>query len=57
MPFSPESFRSKHNKKLTMKQAKKAAEIANALLADGHDEASAIRIANAKANPKHKRAF
>ena len=40
-----------------MKQAKKAAEIANALLADGHDEASAIRIANAKANPKHKRAF
>jgi len=46
MPWTGESFRSKHNKKLTMEQARKAAEIANAILRDTGDEAKANRIAN-----------
>ena len=46
MPWTGESFRSKHNKKLTIEQASKAAKIANAILRDTGDETKAIRIAN-----------
>lgn len=48
MPWSPESFRRKHNKKLSSAQAAKAASIANAILKETGDEAKAIRIANSK---------
>lgn len=46
MPWSPESFRSKHNKKLSGAAAKKAAGQANALLKAGVPEGEAIAIAN-----------
>jgi uncharacterized protein YdaT len=48
MPWTGESFRSKHNKKLSAEQAREAAKIANAILRDTGDEAKAIRIANTK---------
>lgn len=47
MPWTGENFKSRHNKKLSASQAKKAAKIANGVLADGGTDASAIRIANA----------
>jgi uncharacterized protein YdaT len=43
-----EEFRKKHNKDLTDKQAKKAAQIANAILEKTSDEAKAIRVATAR---------
>jgi uncharacterized protein YdaT len=54
MPWTGESFRSKHNKKLTPEQAQEAAKIANAILRDTGDEAKAIRIANYEVNKKKK---
>ncbi len=45
MPWDAKSFR-KHNKKLSLEQAKVAAEIANGVLARTGDEGKAIRIAN-----------
>jgi uncharacterized protein YdaT len=48
MPWTAEEFRKKHNKDLTDKQAKKAAQIANSILADSGDEALAIKTANAR---------
>lgn len=47
MPFTPDEFREKHNKKLTDKEAKIAADIANKLIASGRPEGEAIRTANA----------
>jgi len=47
MPWTGKSFAQKHNKSLSGAQADKAAQIANAVLKSGKDEASAIRIANA----------
>lgn len=41
-------FRKKHNKDLTDKQAKKAAQIANGILKSSGNEALAIRTANAR---------
>jgi uncharacterized protein YdaT len=52
MPWTGSSFKKKHNKKLSSKQASKAAEIANAILRETGDEAKAIRIANSKVHAK-----
>ena len=46
-PWTPTSFRSKHNKSLTPAQSKVAAEVANKVLARTGDEGRAIREANA----------
>lgn len=49
MPWTAESFKSKHNHKLSKSQAAKAAKIANAMLARGVPEGEAIATANKKA--------
>ena len=49
MPWTPESFKSKHNHSLSSGQAKKAASIANAMLKRGVPEGEAIATANARA--------
>jgi uncharacterized protein YdaT len=54
MPWTGESFRSKHNKKLSPAQAREAARIANEILRDTGDEAKAIRIANYEVGKKKK---
>ena len=46
MPWTPKSFRSKHNKKLSAPQSKKAAAQANAMLRAGVPEGEAIATAN-----------
>ena len=48
MPWTPQSFASKHNKKLSPAQSVKAANVANAILKKTGNEASAIRIANSR---------
>lgn len=53
MPWTGKSF-SKHNKKLTPKQATQAAKVANAVLKETGDEGKAIAIANAQANKQGK---
>lgn len=52
MPWDAKTYRARHNKKLTDTQAKKASSIANALLGEGKDDATAIRIANAAVKRK-----
>lgn len=52
MPWTPESFRQKHNQDLSDSQADKAARVANAILKDTGDEGKAIRVANSIAK-KH----
>ena len=47
MPWTPKTFR-RHNKSLTDKEAKKASEIANAVLKDTGNEGLAVRTANSK---------
>ena len=54
MPWTGESFRSKHNKKLNPVQAREAAKIANAILRDTGDEAKANKIANYEVGKKKK---
>lgn len=54
MPWTPQSFKEKHNKDLTDKQAKKASEQANALLKSGVPEGESIAIANKHAHKKSK---
>lgn len=57
MPWTAASFRKKHNKRLTLAQARKAARIANAILEETGNEALAIRTANARVKAqkaKHK---
>lgn len=46
MPWTPESFRSKHNKGLSSDKSGEAAKIANGVLRKTGDEGKAIRIAN-----------
>lgn len=46
MPWTADSFRSRHNKGLSDAKASKAASIANAILRDGGDEGIAIATAN-----------
>ena len=50
MPWSPQSFKTRHNKKLTYAQAIKASRQANAMLAAGADEGTAIATANKHAH-------
>ena len=49
MPWTAESFKNKHNKKLTGAQAKKASKQANAILNKTGDEGMAIAVANKNA--------
>ena len=51
MPWTPLSFRARHNRALSPAQAKQAAAIANAVLKRTGDEALAIRAANARVKP------
>ncbi len=56
MPWTPQSFAAKHNKKLKGARATKAARMANAMLRAGVPEGEAIATANARAKgqkPKH----
>ena len=53
MPWDASSFRSKHNRGLSDAQARRAAEIANKVLAETGDEARAIRTANATVSRGH----
>ena len=54
MPWDAKSFKSKHNHKLTGKQAGKAAKMANAILERTGDEGLAIATANKRAaSPKY----
>lgn len=55
MPWTPQSFRSKHNKSLSPAKAKKAASIANAMLRSGASEGVAIATANKFARKKRKK--
>lgn len=52
MPWTGKSFKSRHNKGLTDKQATEAAKIANAILRETGDEGKAIRVANSKVRRK-----
>ena len=52
MPWDAKSFRSKHNKSLTMLQAREASRQANAILKRTGDDALAIRTANANIKRK-----
>ncbi len=49
MPWSAETFKSRHNHGLNKKQAGKAASIANAMLRRGVPEGEAIATANKRA--------
>jgi len=46
MPWTPEQFRKKHNKKLSLSQAGKAARQAEAMMRNGVSEGIAIATAN-----------
>jgi uncharacterized protein YdaT len=50
MPWTPEEFRRRHNKKLTDRQAEVAAMVANEVLEKTGDEGRAIREGNAAAD-------
>ena len=52
MPWTPESFKAKHNHKLSKSQAGKAARQANAMLKAGVPEGTAIATANKRAKKK-----
>lgn len=54
MPWTGKSFRAKHNKGLTGKQANKAARQATAMVNAGVDEGVAIATANKHAKDKPK---
>ncbi len=54
MPWTAQSYRSRHNKSLTTGQAKKAAAQANAMIREGVDEGVAIATANKHARDKPK---
>ena len=54
MPWTPAEFRRKHNRKLSLKQAAKAASIAEAMMRGGADEGMAIATANKRAKAMGK---
>jgi uncharacterized protein YdaT len=54
MPWTPAQFRNRHNRKLTLAQAKKATEMAAAMLRGGVPEGEAIATANKHARDKPK---
>jgi hypothetical protein len=45
-PWTPESFKKKHNKSLSTSQATKGSRVANAFLREGGSEGKAIRLGN-----------
>lgn len=53
MPWTGSTFKSRHNHKLSSKQASKAADQANAILQKTGDEGLAIAVANKNAKKKH----
>jgi uncharacterized protein YdaT len=55
MPWTPSSFKGKHNKKLSKSKAKKASRIANAILEKTGDEGLAIATANKLVKKKKKK--
>lgn len=55
MPWTPQSFRSRHNKSLSPSKAKKAAAMANAMLRSGTSEGIAIATANKFAKRKKRK--
>lgn len=55
MPWTAKEFASKHNKKLKGAPAKKAAQMASAMVRGGTDEGIAIATANKYANKLKKR--
>lgn len=56
MPWNAESFREKHNKKLSDAAASKAASMANAMIKSGVPEGEAIATANKRAAGAAKKA-
>lgn len=54
MPWTPESFRAKHNKSLTLAQAGHAAAQAEAMMKHGVPEGEAIATANKYAKKPRK---
>lgn len=52
MPWTAKSYRAKHNKDLTLPQAKKAAHQASAMIAHGVPEGEAIATANKHAKDR-----
>jgi uncharacterized protein YdaT len=50
MPWTPDEFASRHNKKLKGHAAKKASEMANAMIKEGVPENVAIATANKHGN-------
>lgn len=55
-PWTPNSFKKKHNKNLTGSQAKIAAEVANEILRRTGDEGQAVRAGNVAAKNANKQA-
>lgn len=55
MPWTAKSYRERHNKKLSPEKAKKAAEMANAMVREGVDEGVAIATANKHASRAQRR--
>jgi len=53
MPWTAKSFKSKHAKNLSSGEAKKASEIANAMLKKGADEGVSIATAIKRAKQDH----
>lgn len=49
MPWSPSGFKKKHNHSLSLKEAGKAADIAEAMMKRGVPEGEAIATANKRA--------
>lgn len=52
MPWTPQQFKDKHNKKLSTAQAGKAADQASAMISNGVPEGVAIATANKHATAK-----
>ena len=52
MPWTPKSFKNKHNKDLSGAESKKAAKQANAILEKTGDEGMAIAVANKNAKKR-----
>lgn len=49
MPWTPKEFQQRHNKSLSIPQARKAASMAEAMIKSGMDEGIAIATANKRA--------
>ncbi len=54
MPWTADSYKKRHNKKLTKMQAQKASDISNAIFRETGDEGKAIRVANSRVKKSWK---